>query len=253
VTGAELFLRQRCALVTGASRNLGAEIARALAAQGARVVVNYRSSHAAAEDLVAGFTGSGHVAIGADVTDPQEVETLVSQAESQLGARIDILVNNAGPFSMTPFLELPTEEFDFIWNANVRAAYLVTKRIAPGMAAGGWGRIVNISAGSAFLRNHSIYSLAKDAMITLTEQLAVELGPSVTVNGVAPGQIAESAEEMAAYDRDFVARTVAKTPAGRLATRIDVANVVLALCSPAFDVVTGITIPVDGGARLPVG
>jgi len=249
----EPHLRGRVALITGASRNLGAGIARAMASHGARVAVNYHSSRAAAGQVIAGLEGSGHAAVAGDVSSAEGVEKLVAEAERIMAATIDILVNNAGPFSMTPYTELEPAEFDFIWNSNVRAAYLAARRVAPGMSAHGWGRIVNISAGSAFLRNHSVYTLAKDAMITLTEQLAVELGPAITVNCVAPGQIAESAGDMAGFDKDFVSRTIARTPAGRLVTRRDVAGVVLALCSPAFDMVTGATVPVDGGARLPVG
>jgi NAD(P)-dependent dehydrogenase (short-subunit alcohol dehydrogenase family) len=253
MTGRDAFLSGHLALVTGASRNLGAEIALAMATAGARVVVNYHSSRQAALDLLARLPGAGHVSVGADASTPAGVDHLVTESERLTGQVVDIVVNNAGPFSMTPYARLDPAEFDLIWNTNVRAAYLAARRTAPGMTEAGWGRIVNISAGSAYLRNHSVYSLAKDAMITLTEQLAVELGPSVVVNCVAPGQIVESAQDMAAFDAGFVARTTARTPAGRLATRADVAGVVLALCSPAFDLVTGATVPVDGGARLAVG
>jgi NAD(P)-dependent dehydrogenase (short-subunit alcohol dehydrogenase family) len=253
MTGPDPFLTGHLALVTGASRNLGAQIAHAMAGAGARVVVNYHSSRQAALDVLARLPGSGHLAVGADAGTPAGVDQLVAESEQRAGQVIDIVVNNAGPFSMTPYAELDPAEFDLIWNTNVRAAYLAARRTAPRMMEAGWGRIVNISAGSAYLRNHSVYSLAKDAMITLTEQLAVELGPSVLVNCVAPGQILESAEDMAAFDAGYVARTTARTPVGRLATRADVAGVVLALCSPAFDMVTGATVPVDGGARLPVG
>jgi len=253
MTGRDPFLSGHLALVTGASRNLGAEIALAMATAGARVVVNYHSSRQAALDVLARLPGAGHVAVGADAGTPAGVDRLVTESERLTGQVVDIVVNNAGPFSMTPYAQLDPTEFDLIWNTNVRAAYLAARRTAAGMTEAGWGRIVNISAGSAYLRNHSVYSLAKDAMITLTEQLAVELGPSVVVNCVAPGQIVESAQDMAAFDPGFVARTTARTPAGRLATRADVAGVVLALCSPAFDLVTGATVPVDGGARLAVG
>lgn len=243
----------RIALVTGSSRNLGAAIAQTMASRGARVAVNFLSSRQAAEDLVAGLEGSGHFAVGGDVGTPAGVESVAAQAEEFMGAGVDILVNNAGPFTMTPYRDLSPDEFDRIWNANVKAAYMMTGRVARGMVVKGWGRVINISAGSAFVRNHSAYSLAKDAMITLTEQLALELGPEITVNGVAPGQISESAEDIAAYDPGFIGRTLARTPAGRLVTRAEVAGIVVALCSPSFDMVTGVTVPVDGGARLPVG
>ena len=118
------------------------------------------------------------------------------------------------------------------------------------MRTGGWGRIVNISAGSAYLRNHSIYTLAKEAMITLTESLAVELAPEVTVNCVAPGQIAESADDIAEFDASFVERAIERTPSGRLVTRAEVARIIVGLCSSRFDMVTGVTIPVDGGWRI---
>jgi NAD(P)-dependent dehydrogenase (short-subunit alcohol dehydrogenase family) len=118
------------------------------------------------------------------------------------------------------------------------------------MRAVGWGRVVNVSAGSAYIRNHSIYGLAKEALIFLTEELALELGPEITVNAVAPGQIEESAADIAELDPSFVGRAVEHTPIKRLATRREVADMVALLCSPAFDVVTGVTIPMDGGWRL---
>jgi NAD(P)-dependent dehydrogenase (short-subunit alcohol dehydrogenase family) len=114
----------------------------------------------------------------------------------------------------------------------------------------GWGRIVNVSAGSAYLRNHSVYGLAKNGVIFLTEELALELGPAVTVNAVAPGQIEESAADIGEIDPTFVERAVRHTPARRLVTRPEVAAIVALMCSPAFDMVTGVTLPVDGGWRF---
>lgn len=247
-----LFLEGRTALVTAASRNLGAAIAAALARHGATVAVNYHSSSAAAESLVARLreeTGREHVALRGDIGTAAGVGGLVESALERLG-RIDVLVNNAGPFSMTPFAELPEAEWDAVWDANVKAVHVATRLVVPGMRAAGWGRIVNLSAGSAYLRNHSIYTLAKAALIVLTEQLALELGPEITVNAVAPGQIAESAPDIEAIDPTFVERAIAHTPAGRLATRAEVAELVAQLTSPAFDMVTGVTLPVDGGWRF---
>jgi NAD(P)-dependent dehydrogenase (short-subunit alcohol dehydrogenase family) len=248
------FLEGKRALVTGASRNLGAVIAERLAVRGATVAVNYCASGDAARELVVRLEremGPGHVAIQADVTKSDEVSRLVEEAAEGLGGGVDVLVNNAGPFSMTPFAELPEPEWDRIWDANVKAAYLASQLVAPRMREAGWGRIVNISAASYALRNHSIYGLAKDALRFLTEELAVELGPEVTVNAVAPGQIVESAADIAEFDPTFVDRAIEATPAGRLVTRREVADVVVALCGPAFAMVTGTTIPVDGGFRLP--
>jgi NAD(P)-dependent dehydrogenase (short-subunit alcohol dehydrogenase family) len=249
----DLFLAGKTALVTGASRNLGAVIAERLAHHGAAVAVNYHTSAETALELVERLkseTGREHAAIQADVRHAAEVRSLVETAAETLGGRVDVLVNNAGPFSMTPYAELPESDWDHIWDANVKAAYLASQCVAPEMKRAGWGRIVNISAASHALRNHSIYGLAKDALIFLTEELAVELGPEVTVNAVAPGQIIESAADIAEFDPTFVDRSIEATPAGRLVTRREVAGVVAALCSPAFAVVTGATIPVDGGFRL---
>lgn len=236
------------ALVTSSSRNLGAQIVRSLAAEGANVVVNYHSSEDVALSIVADL-GPNHVALYGDTTTADGVRALVGEALDSLG-RIDILVNNSGPFSMDPFTELEEGEWDRIWDSNVKAAYVATQVVVPGMREAGWGRIVNISAGSAYLRNHSIYSLAKEAMITLTEELALELGPEINVNAIAPGQIAESAEDIAEFDPTFVDRAIEHTPTGRLVTRPEVAAIVVALCTPLFDGVTGVTIPVDGGFRL---
>jgi NAD(P)-dependent dehydrogenase (short-subunit alcohol dehydrogenase family) len=178
------------------------------------------------------------------------VRRLVADAAEALGGRIDVLVNNAGPFSMTPYVDLPEAEWDQVWDANVKAAYVASQCVAPAMKSSGWGRIVNVSAGSHVLRNHSIYGLAKNAVIFLTEELAVELGPEVTVNAVSPGQIVESAADIAEFDGTFVDRSIEATPAGRLVTRREVADLVVALCSPEFAVVTGAAIPADGGFHL---
>jgi NAD(P)-dependent dehydrogenase (short-subunit alcohol dehydrogenase family) len=239
------MLTGRTALVTGSSRNLGAVIAEHLAAQGAKVAVTYRQSEDAARELVARL-GDGHVAVGGDLEDPAP---LIAAARDALG-RVDVLVHNAGPFAMTPFAEMSEAEWDTIWDVNVKAAQIATRLLAPGMRANGWGRIVLVSAGSMYLRNHSIYGLAKQALGFLAEELALELGPEITVNAIAPGQIAESADDIAEYDASFVERAIAHTPAGRLVTRAEVAELVAALCGPSFDMVTGATLPVDGGWRL---
>jgi NAD(P)-dependent dehydrogenase (short-subunit alcohol dehydrogenase family) len=132
----------------------------------------------------------------------------------------------------------------------VTATHLACQLILPGMNERGWGRVVNVSAGSAYLRNHSIYGLAKAAVLHLTEALALEAGPGVTVNAVAPGQIDESAPDVSAIDPTFVERAVARTPAGRLVTRAEVAEAVALLCSPAFAMLTGAVLPLDGGWRF---
>lgn len=248
----EQFLDGCTALVTGASRHLGAAIADSLAAHGARVAVNYIRSADAAADVVARLeehTGREHLAIQGDVASSADVARVVDVVSERLGP-IDVLINNAGPFSMTPFLEMPEQEWDHILNANVKAAYLTTKAVAPGMIERGWGRIVNVSAASFACRNHSIYGLAKSSLIFLTEELAQELGPKITVNAVAPGQIEESTPEITEFDPTFVERALAATPLGRFVTRPEVARVVTLMCGPAFDGVSGATIPIDGAFRF---
>jgi NAD(P)-dependent dehydrogenase (short-subunit alcohol dehydrogenase family) len=247
------WLQGKTAFVTASSRNLGAEIARSLARAGACVAVNYFRSPEAAQKLARSLseeTGREHMVVRGDTSSGDGAHQLMAAALDRIGGRIDVLVNNSGPFSMEPFTQLAEPEWDRIWNANVKAAYVCTQMAAPAMRAAGWGRVVNISAGSAYIRNHSIYGLAKDALIYLTEELAVELGPEITVNALAPGQIQESAKDIAEFDASFVDRAVAQTPVKRLATRREVADMVALLCSPAFDVVTGATIPMDGGWRF---
>lgn len=249
----EGFLEGRAALVTAGSRNLGAAISLALAVHGADVVVNYQSGETDAVALIVRMSeyGGSHVALAGDCSTPAGVDTLVTAASEALGGRpIQVLVNNYGPFSMTPFAEMPEEEFRRIFDANVVSAHTAVRAVVPGMRETGWGRIVNVSAGSAYLRNHSIYTLAKAALVTFTETLAWELGPEITVNCIAPGQIAESADDIGAFDPSFVERATAATPTGRLVTRAEVAAIVAALCGPLFAGVTGVTIPIDGGWRL---
>lgn len=248
----EPVLEGRNALVTGSSRNLGAVITKRLAAAGATVAVTYNESERTAHELAARLradTGRPHPCVGGDLATPSGVRSIVDGALAALGS-IDVLVNNAGPFAGRPFLELAHEEWDTVLDANVKAAFLATRLVAPGMRQTGWGRVINVSAGSRYLRNHSVYGLAKDALVFLTEELACELGPEVTVNAVAPGQIAESAPDIEEFDPEFVPRAIASTPAGRLVTRAEVAELILALCSPPFDMVTGETIAIDGGWRF---
>jgi len=249
------FLEGRAALVTAASQNLGAATAEALAERGADVAINYYDQSGGDADAVLGRLaayGGTYAAIPGDVGTSDGVREMIADAREALGGGpITVLVNNYGPFSMTPFVEMPVEEFDRIWDGNVKAVYAAVRELVPEMRAVGWGRIVNMSAGSAFLRNHSIYSLAKAAIMTLTESLALEVGPEIRVNAVAPGQIAESAEDMEAQDSSFMERIVDQTPIGRLVTRPEVASLIAEMCGPLFDAVNGVTLPIDGGARIP--
>ena len=245
-------LSGKTALVTGASRNLGVVTARTLAQQGATVAVNYLADDPGPENLLEPMRIHGQPAYGVpgDLAVGNEVQAVVNKALNLLGGRIDILVNNAGPFSAEPFATLPEVEWDRIMNVNLKATYLATQGVVPAMRAAGWGRIINMSAGSAYIRNHSVYGLAKGAVILLTEALALELWPEITVNAIAPGQIAESGPDISEIDPTFIDRAIAHSPSGKLVTRPEVADLVTWLCSPAADVITGHTIPIDGGWRF---
>ncbi|HEX4994045.1 MAG TPA: SDR family NAD(P)-dependent oxidoreductase [Methylomirabilota bacterium] len=244
-----MMLAGRVALVTGASHGTGVDIARALAAEGARVAVHYRSDRAAAEVLASAIRAGGGVAeaFAADVARSEEVRRLMAEVELRLGA-LGIVVNNAGPFNDTAFSELAEADWDYVMNANLKAVYLTSQLAAPGMRRAGWGRIVNIGATSGLVRSHGVYGLAKAALLPLTQALALELAPAVTVNAVVPSQIASArTDRMAAYK----AAAIAGTPLGRLVTQAEIGQMVLRLCSPEFDFVTGQAIVMDGGRVIP--
>jgi len=244
-----MMLAGRVALVTGASHGTGVDIARALAAEGARVAVHYRSDRAAAEALASAIRAGGGVAeaFAADVARSEEVRRLMAEVELRLGA-LGIVVNNAGPFNDTAFSELAEADWDYVMNANLKAVYLTSQLAAPGMRRAGWGRIVNIGATSGLVRSHGVYGLAKAALLPLTQALALELAPAVTVNAVVPSQIASArTDRMAAYK----AAALAGTPLGRLVTQAEIGQMVVRLCSPEFDFVTGQAIVMDGGRVIP--
>jgi len=245
-------LDSKVALVTGAARNLPAVIARELAAAGAAVAVNDITAEEELREVVRAIQeeGSRGMMVMADVCRRDQLEEIVAQVKGDLGT-IDILVNSAGSFAGGSWLELPEESWDRVMDTNLKAIYLLTQLVAPDMKEKGWGRIINISAGSADYRNTSVYGLAKSALRFLTQSLALELGPAITVNAISPGQIAESAPDVSAFDTTLVERAIKHTPIGRLVTRREIARMVVLLCSPAFDSVTGQTIRMDGGWSIP--
>lgn len=248
-----MSLDGRTVLVSAGARHLGAQIVEAFAEKGANVAINYRSSRGEAEALAERLTaeyGGTHIAVQADVGFGADVNRMVETVDSRLGP-VTVLVNNAGPFSKTPYVDMEETEWDDVIDSNLKASYLCAAAVAPAMKSEGWGRIINISAVSAYVRNRSVYGLSKASLHTLTESLALELGPEVTVNAIAPGQIAESLEEMSGIDPTWAESVAASTPLGRLVTRREVAELVTLLCTEPFDMVTGVVLPVEGGLRLP--
>ena len=249
-TTEERFLERKIALVTGASSGSGVDIAQALARRGARVAVHYRSSRAGAEGVVAAIRAAGAEAqaFQADVAVADDVRRLVGEVEAGLGP-VSVLVNNAGPFADTAFRTLTERDWDYVMSANLKSVFLASQRVLPGMERLGWGRIVNVGATSGFVRSHSVYGLAKAALLHLTESMAVEFAPHVTVNAVVPSQIASArTDRMPAYK----AAAIGATPLERLVTQPEIAHMVVLMCSPAFDFVTGRAIILDGGRTIPV-
>lgn len=242
-------LAGRVALVTGASHGTGVDIARALAAAGARVAVHYRSDRAAAESLAASLRTAGTDAevFAADVARSDDLRRLVAEVRARLGPPA-VVVSNAGPFSDTRFGELPEAEWDYVMSANLKAVYLTSQLVAPDMQRAGWGRLVNVGATSGLVRSHGVYGLAKAALLALTQSLALELAPSVTVNAVVPSQIASPRTDSMA---EYKAAAIAGTPLGRLVTQAEIGQMVVRLCSPEFDFVTGQAIVMDGGRTIP--
>ncbi len=248
-------LEGKTALVTGACRNLGAVTARVLAGEGADIIINdldQESLRPVAERLTSELEGVGikAVFIGADLGSSVQTRELCRKALHVCG-HVDILVNNAGPFAMDPYLALKEETWNLVMDVNVKAIYLTAQELAPRMKENGWGRIINMCAGSAFVRNHGVYSLAKAAVQVLTESLALELGPEITVNAIAPGQILESLPDIETHDPTFGARYRAHAPLKRLVKREEIARAVALLCTPEFDCMTGCTLRIDGGSEIP--
>ena len=244
------FLRGKVALVTGASSGAGVDIARELARLGARVAVHYRSSRAGADEVVEAIRAAGGEAttFQADMAVSDDVRRLVAEVDGRLGP-VSVLVNNAGPFADTAFRTLTERDWDYVMNTNLKSVFLTSQLVLAGMETLGWGRIVNLGATSAFVRSHSVYGLAKAALLHMTESMAVDFAPHVTVNAVVPSQIASArTDKMPAYK----AAAIAATPLKRLVTQQEIARMVALVCSPAFDFVTGRAIILDGGRSIAV-
>ncbi len=242
-------LHEKLAVVTGASRGIGAAIARDLAAGGARVVVNYRARRDAAESLVEEITSAGGFAeaIAFDVADAAAVESALRDVAARLG-NVDILINNAGVSADALILRTSEEAWNRVLDVNLKGVLNCTKAVTRGMMRARTGRIVNISSVVGFMGNtgQATYAAAKAGVIGFTKAAARELASrDITVNAVAPGLIAtDMLENMQSAARDMVTALI---PLRRLGRPQDVAAAVTFLVGPGGAYITGQVIHVNGG------
>ena len=234
----------KTALVTGGSRGIGAAIVRALTAKGWQVAFCYRSSHEAAQQL---FDETGAIAIPCDVTDSGQVRAMVTEAVRRL-SHIDLLVNNAGVAFQGLLTDMTDDDWHFVLDTSLSAAFYTCRAVIPGMVSRRAGRIINISSiwGRMGASCEAAYSAAKAGLIGLSKALAKELGPSgITVNCLCPGVI--QTDMLACYTPDDLAALIDETPLCRLGTPEDVAAAVCWLAGDEAGFITGQVIGVDGG------
>jgi 3-oxoacyl-[acyl-carrier protein] reductase len=246
-------LQGKVAVVTGASKGIGAAIAKAFAAQGASVVVNYASSKSGADAVVAEITSAGGkaVAVHGSVAKEAEVKRLFVEAHEAYG-RLDILVNNAGVYQFGALEEVTEAEFHRQFDTNVLGPILATREAVKLFPAEG-GSIINISsiASEKGLPGATIYGATKGALDQVTRTHAIELAPrKIRVNTIAPGGVeTEGTHTAGIIGSDMEAHMIAGTPLGRLGLPGDVADVAVFLASDASRWITGDRIRVAGGFR----
>jgi 3-oxoacyl-[acyl-carrier protein] reductase/pteridine reductase len=242
----ESRLAGKVALVTGAAKRIGRSVALRLASEGADVIVNYRSSKAEADEVVAQIVAMGRraAAMQADVAKRRDVLAMFAAVEREFG-HLDILVNNAGMFLPAKFEELTEEQWDAILDTNLKSQFLCSQTAAPMLRRGGHGRIINFASLGGLLAwpAYTHYCVSKAGVIMLTRCLARALAPEITVNAVAPGTISfpGDAPEIA---EDFVRRA----PLRRTGGPEDIDDAVIFLAQSPF--ITGQVIVVDGGRTL---
>lgn len=242
------------ALITGASRGIGRAIAKAFAAEGARVAVGYAASPAKAQDTVAEIAAEGGsgFAVHLDVSDEPSVVAGVAEALSQMGG-LDILVSNAGVILEKSLLETTTPEFDRLMAVNLRGVFLVGREGLRAMVAqGNGGRVINIASDLGFFgrENFSAYCASKAGVLTLTRSWAKEFGPDILVNAIAPGPIDTDMlgpEVMSVEWREKEARI----PLARVGQPEEVATVAVFLAGPGASYMTGQAIGPNGGSVMP--
>ncbi len=239
---------ERVAIITGASRGIGASIARRLASDGMAVVVNYAGSEKAAAELVDEIVNAGGRAISAqaDVADPRAVRNLFDTAEAEFGG-VDVLVNNAGIMKLAPVAQVDDTDFDEMMAVNLKGTFNGLREAAKRLRDG--GRIVNISTSvvGLYLPAYGVYAATKAAVEALTHILAKELGPrSITVNSVAPGPVATELF-LEGKAPAMIERLEQMIPLGRLGEVDDIARAVSVLVGPDGGWINGQIVRVNGG------
>jgi 3-oxoacyl-[acyl-carrier protein] reductase len=238
----------RTAIVTGASKGIGAALARRLAADGFQTVVNYASSAVEAQEVVAAIEAAGGraMAIRANVADPGAVRTLFDQAEAEFGP-VDVLVNNAGIIKVSPLAEVDDDDYQRLVAVNLTGTFNGMREGARRVRDG--GRIINFSTSiiGNYLPAHGVYVATKAAVEAMTHVLAKELGArGVTVNAVAPGPVATELFLTGRSD-ELIQRLTNEIPLGRLGQPEDIARIVSFLASPESGWISGQVIKANGG------
>ena len=246
-------LRNKVALITGASSGIGAGVAKRFAAEGAIVALNYRpgspSDRAAAELAAAGF-GNGSIAVEADVSSRAQAEAMVANVVSVLG-QIDICINNAGIEIKRDFLDCTDEEWNHVLNVNLFGSFVVSQSSARAMVQrGDGGRLIFMSSVHEDIPfpGYTSYCASKGAIRMMMRNMAMELAPhQITVNNIAPGAIATPINQSVLDDPVARRNALSEIPLGRFGTPEDVAAVAVFLASDEAAYVTGSTYYVDGG------
>jgi len=246
-------LTGKVAVVTGASKGIGAAIAQHLAAEGAAVVVNYSSSKEGADRVVAEISKAGGkaLAVKANVSKKSDIDLLFAETKKAFG-KLDILINNAGIYEFSPLEAITEDHFHKQFNLNVLGLILASQEAVKHIGPAG-GSIVNISsvASTAGLPNAAVYSATKAAVDAVTRSLAKELGPrKIRVNSLNPGMVeTEGVHAAGIAESDMRKQTEATTPLGRIGQPQDIATVAVFLASDDSQWITGETLFVSGGLR----
>jgi 3-oxoacyl-[acyl-carrier protein] reductase len=246
-------LSNKVAIVTGASKGIGAAIAKQMAAEGAAIVVNYSSSKDGADRVVAEITKNGGkaAAVQADVSKPADIQRLFTEAKKVFG-RVDILVNNAGIYEFSPLENITGDHFHKQFDLNVLGLVLASKEAAKYFDGEG-GSIINISSIASTLNppTGSIYSATKASVDAVTRSLAKELGPrNIRVNAINPGMVdTEGFRTAGLPESDFRKEVESHTPLGRIGKPEDIAPAAVFFASPDSSWITGETLVIAGGYR----